>query len=218
MGWIKRCVKEPFPGLSHLAGALLSVAALVTLLLLADGRVWHVAGFAIYGTSLILLYAASALTHSVYCSPRVGDCLDRLDYSAIFLLIAGTYTPICLVPLRGPWGWALLIGVWSLAAAGIWNVWVARNCRSWARTLIYVCMGWIGLLAVGEIYRVFPAPALAWLLAGGAAYSVGAVIFYTDRPRLWPGRFVAHDLWHLLVLAGSACHFMVMLEFVARTN
>src|SRR5687768_59935 len=213
MSWVRRCIKEPFPGISHFVGALLGVAALVVLLLRADGRPRHVVGFAVYGASLILLYAASAMAHSIHCSPRTGDRLDRLDYSAIFLLIAGTYTPICLVPLRGPWGWALLAGVWSLALAGIWSVWASRNRRTWTRTLIYVCMGWIGILAVGEIFRVFPASALGWLLAGGAAYSVGAVIFYTDRPRLWPGRFVAHDLWHLLVLAGSACHFMVMLDF-----
>lgn len=207
-------MKEPFPGLSHLVGAMLSVAALVGLLVLAHGRVWHVVSFAVYGSSMILLYAASALTHSVHCSPAMSDRLDRLDYSAIFLLIAGTYTPICLIPLRGPWGWALLAGVWSLALAGIWTVWVQRNRKTWTRTLIYVCMGWIGLLAVGEIFRVFPATALAWLLAGGAAYSIGAVIFITDRPHLWPGRFAAHDLWHVLVLTGSACHFMVMLDYV----
>lgn len=118
------------------------------------------------------------------------------------------------MPLRGPWGWALLAGVWSLAAAGIWSVWALRNRKTWARTLIYICMGWIGIFAVGEILRVFPASALAWLLAGGAAYSIGAVIFITDRPHLWPGRFAAHDLWHVLVLTGSACHFMLMLEVV----
>ena len=215
MSWIRRCIKEPFPGVSHLLGALLSVGALVVLLTRADGRPWHVVGFAIYGVTLILLYAASAMTHSIHCSPRVSDRLDRLDFSAIFLLIAGTYTPICLVPLRGPWGWTLLALVWSLALAGIWNVWSHRSRKTGARTLIYVCMGWLALLAVGEIGRIFSTSALLWLIAGGVVYSVGAIIFITDRPHLWPGRFMAHDLWHCLVLLGSACHFMVMIEFVA---
>src|SRR5687768_10600031 len=120
MSWVQRCFKEPFPGISHLVGALLSIAALVALLVRAEGRVWHVVGFAVYGTSLILLYAASTLAHSIHCSPKTDERLTRLDYSAIFLLIAGTYTPICLVPLRGPWGWGLLAAIWSLAFLGIW--------------------------------------------------------------------------------------------------
>jgi hemolysin III len=217
MSWIKRCIKEPFPGVSHLIGALLAIVALVILLVRADGRAWHVVGFAIYGASLILLYAASASAHSIHCSPRVGERLNRLDYSAIFLLIAGTYTPICLVPLRGPWGWALLAGVWSLAAVGIWSVWHGRaRDRTWVRVLIYLCMGWLVLIALNEVLRTFSPSAIAWLSAGGVIYTVGAVIFVLDRPHLWPGRFMAHDLWHCLVLAGSACHFMVMYEFVSR--
>jgi hemolysin III len=215
MSWVQRCVKEPFPGLSHLLGVLLSVVALVALLSRAHGRPMHVIGFTVYGASLILLYAASALAHSIHCSPRTGEHLDRLDYSAIFLLIAGTYTPLCLVPLRGPWGWGLLVAVWLLAAVGIAAVWLWRSRRTWARVTIYLCMGWLALLATGEIFRTFPTSAVAWLVAGGVVYSVGAVVFITDRPHLWPGRFMAHDLWHVMVLLGSACHFIVMLDFVA---
>jgi hemolysin III len=215
MSRLYRWVKEPFPGLSHLAGALLSVAALVVLLHRAEGRVMHVVGFAVYGASLILLYLASAMAHSIHCSPRAGERLDRLDYSAIFLLIAGTYTPICLVPLRGAPGWSLLAGVWALAAVGILSVWVWRSRKNWARVTVYLIMGWLCLLAAGEIFRTFPSSAIGWLIGGGAIYSVGAIVFITDRPHLWPGRFMAHDLWHVMVLAGSACHFMVMLDFVA---
>jgi hemolysin III len=209
------CVKEPFPGISHLLGAVLGVVALVVLLHRAQGRTMHVIGFAVYGSTLILLFSASAMAHSIHCSPRVGERLDRLDYSAIFLLIAGTYTPICLVPLRGALGWALLAAVWSLAVLGILSVWIWRSRKDWARVTIYLCMGWLALLAAGEIFRTFPPPALGWLIGGGVIYSVGAVVFITDRPHLWPGRFVAHDLWHVMVLAGSACHFMVMLDFIA---
>ena len=127
MSWIRR-FKEPFPGMSHLVGALLAIAALVVLLLaVAWPRLAPRCRFAIYGGSLILLYIASAMAHSIHCSPRIGERLDRLDYSAIFLLIAGTYTPICLIPLRGPWGWALLAAIWSLAVVGIWSVWVKRT-------------------------------------------------------------------------------------------
>jgi hemolysin III len=215
MASLRRCIKEPFPGISHFVGALLSVAALVILLLYANGRVWHVVGFAVYGATLILLYLASAMAHSIHCSPRTGARLDRLDYSAIFLLIAGTYTPICLVPLRGPWGWTLLGCVWGLAVIGICTVWFPRWRKDWARVVIYLSMGWLALIATGEIVSRFTGPALAWLLAGGVVYSAGAAVFVTNRPCLWSGRFVAHDLWHVMVLLGSACHFMVMVDFVA---
>lgn len=216
MSRLQRCFKEPFPGISHALGVLLSIGAMVVLLARAEGRVWHVVGFAVYGATLILLYAASAMAHSIHCSPRTGEHLDRLDYSAIFLLIAGTYTPLCLVPLRGPAGWTLLAVLWGLAVVGIASVWLWNARKTWIRTLIYVFMGWAAIFVLGEILRTFPPAAVAWLIAGGVAYSVGAVIFVTDRPHLWPGRFMAHDLWHTLVLIGSACHFMVMLTFVAR--
>lgn len=213
---ISRCIKEPFPGLSHLAGVGLSIAALVVLLSQARGRMWHVVGFAIYGASLILLYAASAMAHSIHCSPRTSACLERIDYSAIFLLIAGTYTPICLVPLRGPWGWSLLAGVWTLAALGIWSVWAKRSRHTGLRMLIYLCMGWLVILAAGKVFHTFTPAALAWLVAGGVVYSAGAVVFLTDRPHLWPGRFMAHDLWHVMALLGSLCHFMVMFNFISQ--
>ena len=211
-----RCwIKDPFPGLSHWLGVGLSLAGLVTLLVLARGRPMHVVGFAVYGVSLVLLYLASALAHSVHCSPRNAERLDRLDYMAIFLLIAGTYTPLCLVPLHGPWGWALLVAVWLMAALGITTTLLARRSRTWPRVTLYLCMGWLAVVAAGELPRVLSPAAISWLLAGGVIYSLGAVVFVTDRPHLWPGRFAAHDLWHVMVLAGSACHFMVMLTLAA---
>src|SRR5688500_2196275 len=130
--------KGPFPGLSHLLGVVLSVAGLVVLLLAAAGRPLHVVGFAVYGVSLILLYLASTLAHCVHCSPRAEDRLERFDYAAIFLLIAGTYTPVCLVTLRGPWGWTILAAEWAMAALGIASVLMFRTLKSWPRVLIYL--------------------------------------------------------------------------------
>ena len=208
-------IKDPFPGLSHWVGVALSVAALVLLLNRADGRVWHVVGFAIYGASLILLYLASALAHSIRCSPRGESLLDAFDYAAIFLLIAGTYTPLCLVNLRGPWGFGLLAVAWGIAAFGIASLVFWQSGRSRLRVLLYVVMGWLALLAAPAIVRSVPAAGVWWLIAGGVVYTLGALVFVTDRPHLWPKRFVAHDLWHCMVLAGSACHFVVMLRYVA---
>jgi len=215
MSSIERWIKEPFAGLSHLVGAALSVAGLVVLLAATSGRPWHVTGVAIYGASLILLYVASTLCHSVRCGPKHAERLDRFDHVAIFLLIAGTYTPLCLVPLRGPWGWTILTIEWLLAAVGILAVMSGWVRREWPRVIVYVTMSWIAIVAVIPLSRVLPVQALAWMLAGGIIYTSGAVIYALDRPRLWPGRFGSHDLWHVFVLAGSACHFVMILCFIA---
>lgn len=191
----------------------LSVAALVTLLIAAQGRVWHLVGFAIYGTSLIVLYTASALYHSLRVRPRAARRLQRFDYIAIFLLIAGTYAPMCLTKLRGAWGWSLLGVEYGLATIGIAGMIFWKNAPDWFRIVLYAVMGW--LVVIAPLKDVFPPAALGWLLGGGAVYSLGAVVFALDRPHIWPGKFSAHDLWHCFVLGGSACHFMLMLQFVA---
>jgi hemolysin III len=207
-------IKEPFPGLSHWFGVLLSLGGTILLLSKSDGRPWHVVSFTIYGVSLIMLYLASALNHTIICSPRAAARLEAFDYAAIFCVIAGTYTPLCLVNLRGPWGWALLAAAWTIALLGIASLFLVEIGRSGVRVVAYVAMGWLPLAAAREIIRVLPGAAVAWLIAGGVVYSVGAVVFISDRPNLWRDRFTAHDLWHCMVLIGSACHFIVMLNYV----
>ena len=209
-------IKDPFPALSHWAGMLLSIAGLILLIVISRGRAWPVIGCAIYGASLVLLFLASALAHTVRCSPRLDDLLTRFDCMAIFLLIAGTYTPLCLVTFRGTWGWGMLTAEWSMAAFGIFVVACKAIDSKWPRTILYLFMAWVvALVAIVPICRVLPQPALGWLLAGGIIYSIGAVVFALDRPHLWPNRFMAHDLWHLLVIFGGACHFIVIARFVA---
>jgi hemolysin III len=210
-GWIR----EPFCGLSHLAGVVLSAGGLVALLVLANGRPWHIVSFAIYGASLIVLYTASTLYHSLPVPPHHVVRLRRFDYSAIFLLIAGTYVPLCLVPLRGAWGWSLLAAEYGMALLGIGTVLFRQGLPDGIRMLLYFCMGYLVVIALGPLRQALPPAALAWLFGGGLAYTVGAIILGTDRPHLWPGKFTAHDLWHLFVLGGSACHFVVILWFVA---
>jgi hemolysin III len=210
-------IKEPFCGLSHGFGVVLSVAALIALLVVARGRFWHTAGFAIYGASLILLYSASTLYHSLDGPPYFVQRLMRLDHSAIFGLIAGSYTPICLISMRNELGWTLLLSVYSLAAAGIALTLRWKNGPDWPRVSLYIILGWLSVLAFAPLRDALTPEGMAWLVAGGVVYSVGTIIFATDRPHLWPGKFSAHDLWHLFVLGGSACHFVVMLRYVART-
>ena len=208
-------IKEPFCGLSHGLGALLSVAALGTLLWLADGRVWNITAAAIYGATLILLYAASATYHSWRASTRIEALLQRLDHSAIFLLIAGSYTPICLLALRGERGWILLGAVWSLAIMGVCGSLLWKTMPDWLRVTLYVVMGWLVVVALAPLRQSLSSAGWFFLLAGGAVYSVGTVIFALDKPHLWPGKFSAHDLWHLFVIGGSVCHFITIAGLVA---
>lgn len=210
-GWRQR-LKDPFSGLSHGVGAALAVAGLVYLIIEAQGKPWHLASFIIYGVTLIFLYVASSLYHSLRVSPRFESALFGLDRAAIYALIAGTYTPICLIVLPKPWGWTLLGLVWGFALAGIAiDIISRRRAPDWLQALLYLLTGWIVLIALGPLVRSMPGEALGWLAAGSVIYTIGAVICVKNRPHLKPGLFGAHDLWHVLVLAGSICHFVLMI-------
>lgn len=208
-------IKDPFCGISHGIGALLSVVALAVLVFMARGRALHLIGFAVYGSSLVALYSTSTLYHSLRVAPRAEARLQQLDHCAIYLLIAGSYTPVCLLALGGAWGWGLLVAQWTLALTGI----ICRvrwpTAPDWLRVVLYVLMGWMVLVALAPLRAALSPAGVAWLVAGGIVYSIGTLIFALDKPHLWPGRFSAHDLWHLFVLGGSACHFVVMTRFVA---
>jgi hemolysin III len=208
-------LKEPFCGLSHGLGVLLSLAGLIALLVFARGKGWHLLAFSVYGISLLTLYVASTLYHSLRVSPRIEKCLARFDYCAIYFLIAGSYTPVCILALGGAVGWTLLSAVWTLAISGILACLFWKKNPAWLRMTLYLVMGWLVVFALSPLRAALPAAAIGWLTAGGVAYSVGAVILAMDRPHLWPGKFSAHDLWHLFVLGGSACHFVVMALFIA---
>jgi hemolysin III len=208
-------LREPFSGLSHLGGAALGIVGLVVLVSLARGKPWHVSGFAIYGATLVLLYLASALYHLLPVGPIHLERLRIFDHVGIYLLIAGTYTPVCLIPLRGGWGWSLLGVEWSLALFGSLVEIAWRSAPRWLGLVLYLVMGWLAVFAMGPLTKSLPAAALGWLVAGGIVYSIGAMVYAIERPRLWPGTFGSHDLWHIFVLGGSACHFVLMLLFVA---
>lgn len=208
-------IREPFSGLSHLLGAVLSLAGMIALLLMAQGRPRYLLAFAIYGLSLILLYASSALYHSLHVSEEQVKRLQRLDYAAIFLLIAGTYTPVCLIVLHGVLRWGLLAAIYTIAAGGICTILCWRKHPHWIRVTLYIVMGWLALAILPTLRMVLSPVGMAWLLAGGAIYTVGVVFYALGRPNLWPGKFSSHDLWHVFVLGGSACHFLLMLTIVA---
>lgn len=207
-------MREPFSGLSHLAGAAMSLAGLVLLLALSGGDPWRTTSFGIYGASLVILYSASATYHLWSADEETLERLRKFDHVGIFLLIAGSYTPVCLVPLRDVWGWSLLGVVWGIAVLGILAVLFWRGMPIWFDLVLYIVMGWVAILGIGHIAHAIGSAGVWWLISGGVFYTVGAVVYASKRPRLWPNTFGSHDLWHIFVLAGSACHFMMMLCFV----
>jgi hemolysin III len=197
---------------------LAAVGAVVLLVLSPDA--WRLASAAVYGVSLVLLYLASTLLHGVRAGPTVIRWLRTFDHAAIFVLIAGTYTPVLLVPLRivNPgWAWALFGTVWGLALLGVVFKLLWIGAPRWLSVTLYVVLGWLVVVAVAPLLQALPAGALVWLFAGGACYTGGAMIYALKRPNPWPRYFGFHALWHLFVLAGSACHFVMILRYVVLT-
>ncbi len=210
-------LREPVNGITHLIGAILSAVGLVALMVAAvnSGSLKVAVAFAIFGTSLVLMYTASALYHSLPLSPRGLQIFRRVDHVMIYVLIAGTYTPICLVMLPGRLGTALLITVWSIAALGTIQKVAWIDAPQWLSTGLYLGMGWIAVLVVPGLLSSAPAGFIWWLVAGGLLYSVGAVVYGTKWPELKPGVFGSHELWHLFVMAGSFSHYWAILRYGA---
>jgi hemolysin III len=206
-------IREPFNGASHLVGLVLACAGTWTLLRWASGP-WEVAAFTIYGSTLILLYAISFLYHSLPVAGRPLNALRTLDHIAIYFLIAGTYTPVALITLHNRLGWSLLAAVWLMALAGIPFKLLYLDAPVWLSTGTYLAMGYLALVAIGPLAQTVSLTGLFWLAAGGMAYTAGAVVYSRRRPDPFPGRFGHHEIWHLLVLTGSACHFAFMVYHV----
>jgi hemolysin III len=199
---------------SHLLGVVLSLVALVALVVQSADNPARVVAFSIYGVSMVLLYSASTMYHWLHVSPRAEDLLKRLDHAAIFILIAGSYTPVCLVTLRGGWGWSLFAVVWAAALAGVTLKLFFEHISPWPTTALYLGMGWFAIVAVVPLVREVQLEGLLWLLAGGILYTVGAIIHTVRRPNPVPDVFEAHEVFHVFVLAGSAVHFSFMMRYV----
>lgn len=200
---------ERFNAWTHLVGALLACLGAIWLLALAalDGELAKIVSAAIYGLSLILLYSISTLYHSLRGRAKV--VMRKLDHLSIYLLIAGSYTPFCLVTLRGSWGWWLFGIVWSLAAVGMLQEIKPRSEARVLSVVIYAVMGWIVLVAVKPLLAALGTAGFSWLVAGGVLYTVGIIFYaYDQRFRHW------HGIWHLFVMAGSLLHFVAILRHV----
>ena len=200
---------EKFNAWSHLAGGVLALIGTVWLLILAavDGDLTKIVSVAIYGFTLVLLYSTSTLYHSV--RGRAKAVMQKLDHLSIYLLIAGSYTPFCLVTLRGSWGWWLFGIVWSLAIIGMLQEIKPRSEARVLSIVIYAVMGWIVLVAVKPLLAALGTAGFSWLVAGGVFYTVGIIFFaYDQRFRHW------HGIWHLFVIGGSLLHFVAILRYV----
>ncbi len=201
---------ERFNGYTHLGGALLATAGAAVLIVLASlkGDPWRISAFAVYGASLVFLYTASTLYHST--RGRAKAVFRKIDHSAIYLLIAGTYTPFALVTLNGPWGWTLFGLVWGLAVVGIaQELLFARGARV-PSLVIYLVMGWSAIAAAVPLVESLGWTGLAWVAAGGVIYTAGIVFYvFDEKVRHF------HGIWHLFVMGGSAIHYAAVLRFVA---
>ena len=212
-------IKDPGSAITHFVAMLLAAAAAAPLLLKAwrgEGQM-HVTALAIFILSMVGLYGASTIYHTLDISPKINRLLRKIDHMMIFILIAGTYTPVCMIVLGDRTGWSLLALVWGIGAVGILinACWI--TCPKWFSSLIYIAMGWVCILAITKIIQALPKAGFLWLLAGGIIYTLGGIIYAMKLP-LFNNRhryFGSHEIFHLFVMGGSLCHYVMMYRFVA---
>lgn len=212
-------LKEPGSAITHFIGFLLAVLGVAPLLIKAAGTPGHlhVIALAIFILSMILLYAASTIYHSLDVNEKVNRRLRKIDHMMIFILIAGSYTPVCLIALHNRTGILLCIAVWAVALIGIVVKACWITCPKWFSSVLYIGMGWMVVLAFGQIFHALSAPAFGWLVAGGVIYTIGGIIYALKLP-IFDSRhknFGSHEIFHLFVMGGSACHFIFMYQYVA---
>jgi hemolysin III len=208
-------LREPVNGLTHLAAAVAAAVGVVILLYFAYGALPERIAILIYGISLVLMFSASATYHLANARPQVTLWLRKLDHSAIYLLIAGTYTPICIHFFEGFWRWGILAIVWTMALTGIAvKLFIIRAPR-WLTAGIYLLMGWMAVIAIREMLAAMPVGALVWLLAGGIFFTLGALVYILKRPDFFPGVFGFHEMWHIFVIMGCLAHFILVAAYVA---
>lgn len=200
----------------HFVTAMAALLGSVMLIVEASaaGKPWHIVSFSIYGVSLVLMFVASSLHHGINGAPKTNVMLRSLDYGAIFILIPGSLTPICLVIARGTLGWSLFGVVWFIAISGLVARTVFKNLPKFVTSSMYITLGWMSVVAAWPVYKAAGLPAVGLMALGGVCYSVGLVIFTRESPNPIPGKFGFHEIWHVMVSAGALCHFMLIYIFV----
>ena len=213
-------IKEPFSAISHALGAILSIIALTLLIQESINPIkpWHIVSFTIFGTGMFLLYTASTLYHWLPVSTNIENKLRNLDHVMIHILIASTYTPICLIPLRGVWGWSMFGIVWTLAIFGILLKLFWKSLPNWFSTTFYIFLGWLSIIAIYPMMMTLQLGALIWIFIGGFFYTLGAIIHGINKPNPIPKILGAHEIFHVFVILGSFSHFMCMYNYITIFN
>lgn len=206
---------DPVSGLMHLVAAVVAGLGLFALMYLGRGSLSKQASLVIYGLSLIAMFTASATYHLVNGSPATSKFLRKIDHSSIYLVIAGTYTPICLYFFTGFWQWGMVALIWTFALVGILVKLVFIHAPRPLTVVIYLVMGWLGVFAIPEMVNAMPAGAIGWLFAGGIFFTLGAVVYALKKPDWYPNVFGFHEIWHIFVILGCLCHFIVIAAYVA---
>ena len=207
-------LREPVNGLTHLGGAIAAFFGMIAMFIVARGDPARVISVLVYSLGLMAMFLASAIYHMASVKPAVLQTLRKIDHSAIFLLIAGTYTPFCLLAFTGFWHWGLLALIWAIAAIGIVvKVFYIRSPR-WLHTGIYVVMGWLCVMAAPQMPSVLPATAMIWLFVGGVIYTLGAVVYATKILDFVPQKFGFHEVWHIFVILGAVAHFIAVMSLL----
>lgn len=207
--------KDPMSALTHLIAFLLAIPCAIFLILKAvNTSAYHIVGMSVFGASIILLYLASTIYHMVNAGEKYSTLLRRIDHMMIFVLIAGSYTPICLVPLRGVWGWTLLTIIWAMAILGIILKAVWITAPRWLSTSIYVIMGWLVVIAFYPLCKNVEILGIVLLTLGGIIYTIGALIYGLKIPIFNFGPFGFHEIFHLFVIGGSICHIIFMFMYI----
>jgi hemolysin III len=213
-----RNLRDPISGLTHLLAAVLSVFGLILLLIKSSAplKPWHLATFSVFGLTAIGLYVASACYHLLPYQEVRTRRLRKWDHIMIFFFIAGTYTPVCLIPLRGVRGWSLLGVMWGIVVAGLLLKLLWIGAPRALSTIIYIVMGWMALWAIYPLVQALSRGALIWFFLGGFFYTVGGVIYALKRPDPWPDRFGFHEIFHLWVMFGTGSHFCLMYRYLTQ--
>jgi hemolysin III len=208
--------REPVNGLTHLGGAVAAFFGQITLLIVGWSGPAKITSLFVYGLSLIALFSASAAYHLTKAKPATLQILRKLDHSAIFLLIAGTYTPFCVIAFKGFFHWGLLAIIWAIALVGILvKVFWVRAPR-WLNAVVYIVMGWLCISAAGQMPAAMSTSTIAWMIVGGVIYTLGAIVYATKLFNFIPEKFGFHEVWHIFVLLGALAHFISILTLLGR--
>ena len=213
---MRKFFREPMNGLTHFVGILFAIGALVVLLTRTEApfTFWHTLSFSIFGSAMILLFTISTLYHWLPIAGKSLEVLRKIDHVMIFVFIAASYTPMCLVTLRGSWGWSIFGTVWGVTVAGLFLKIFWLNAPRKLYTSIYLAMGWIIIVGIWPLSQIMDFMGIAWLFAGGLFYTIGAIIYALKKPDPFPGFFGFHEIFHVFILLGSFSHFWMIYKFI----